>query len=169
MENIINKNMLETAVFAGGCFWGVEYMMKKLHGVKSITCGFSGGTVDKPSYHRVCQGDTGHAECVKIEFDPKEVSYEELAKHFFEIHDTSTENQQGPDVGIQYRSEIFYTNDNQKTVAEKLIDILKTKGYKVVTKVTPFIAFYKAEDYHQDYYGRQGTHPYCHIYEKKFD
>lgn len=165
----LNKNLVETAYFAGGCFWGMEYMMKKLPGIISIMCGFMGGFKDNPSYKEVKTGTTGHAEVVKIEFDPTEIHYEDLAKHFFEIIDTGTFDRQGPDVGNQYRSVVYYESLQQKEIAEKLIDILIKKGYEVVTEVLPSSAFYQAEDYHQNYYERNGSEPYCHIWQKKFD
>ena len=165
----LSRSSVETAYFAGGCFWGVEHMMKKLPGIKSITCGFMGGFKENPSYKEVRTGTTGHAEVVKIEFDPSEVDYEDLAKRFFEIIDTSTVDQQGPDVGNQYRSVVFYESLQQKEIAEKLIDILEKKGYEVVTEVLPSSVFYEAEDYHQNYYERNGSEPYCHMWQKKFD
>lgn len=156
------------AIFAGGCFWGVEHLMQKVRGVKSVVSGYIGGTVDAPTYEQVCSHSTGHAEAVRIEFDPDETSYEALAKLFFEIHDPTQLDGQGPDIGNQYRSEIFYSTAQQRIVALKLIDELKAKGYKVVTKVTPASTFYPAELYHQDYYERKGTQPYCHRYTKRF-
>ncbi len=158
----------ETAIFAGGCFWGVEYLMQKQPGVISTDVGYIGGTVPDPSYQDVCGHTTGHAEAVRITFDPAVVSYETLGKLFFEIHDPTQAGGQGPDIGDQYRSEVFYTTPEQRATAEKLISALKAKGYKVVTKVTPAATFYPAEDYHQDYYNHKGTLPYCHAYTKRF-
>ncbi len=158
----------ETAVFAGGCFWGVEHLLKQQEGVISVESGYIGGNIENPSYELVCTGLTGHAEAVKVVFDPEKVSYETLARLFFEIHDPTQQDRQGPDRGSQYRSEIFYTNDRQKETAEKLIRELKSNGYPVVTKVTKADVFYPAEDYHQDYYERKGTQPYCHSYTKRF-
>jgi peptide methionine sulfoxide reductase msrA/msrB len=157
-----------TAIFAGGCFWGVEYFMQKSPGVVSVTSGFTGGHVKNPSYKEVCTGRTGHAEAVKIIYDPDKTSYEKLLKLFMEIHDPTQVGGQGPDLGDQYRSEIFYLNDDQKKVAEKNIGILKGKGMKVVTAVTPASEFYEAENYHQDYYFKNGKIPYCHAYTKRF-
>jgi peptide methionine sulfoxide reductase msrA/msrB len=160
---------LEKAYFAGGCFWGVEYHFEKLDGVKSVISGYMGGDVESPSYKEVCSGKTGHAETVEIVYDPSKVSFEKLAKLFFEIHDFTQLNRQGPDIGEQYRSEIFYGNDDQKKVAEKLINTLKEKGYDVKTKVATAGDFYEAEDYHQDYYEKTGKTPYCHTYRQIFN
>lgn len=162
------KPRTETAIFAGGCFWGVEYLMEKIPGVESVEVGYIGGKTSNPTYEEVCRGNTGHAEAAKIVFDPSKVSYETIAKQFFEIHDPEQVNRQGPDIGYQYRSEIFYTTPEQKATAEKLINILKSKGYKVATQLTPATTFWKAENYHQDYYDHKGTKPYCHSYVKRF-
>jgi peptide methionine sulfoxide reductase msrA/msrB len=162
------KSTYEQAIFAGGCFWGVEYYMQKARGVISTEVGYIGGKIPNPTYKQVCSHTTGHAEAVKITFDPSVTSYEEIAKLFFEIHDPTQIDGQGPDIGDQYRSEIFYLSEKQKEIAQNLIDILKTKGYKVVTRLTPATTFYKAEDYHQNYYSNNGSKPYCHFYRKKF-
>jgi peptide methionine sulfoxide reductase msrA/msrB len=164
----IDAGRYGTAIFAGGCFWGVEYYMQKEPGVVSVTSGFTGGHVKNPSYKEVCTGRTGHAEAVKIIYDPSKTSYERLLKLFLEIHDPTQIGGQGPDIGDQYRSEIFYLNDDQRKIAEKNIDILKAKGLNVVTEVTKASEFYDAEDYHQDYYFRNGKLPYCHAYTKRF-
>lgn len=158
----------ETAVFAGGCFWGVAYLMKHLPGVISVLSGYTGGSFPHPRYEDVCHRHTGHAEAIQIIFDPSKISYETLAKRFFEVHDPEQMNKQGPDSGEQYRSEIFYTTPKQKAIALRLIQILKDKGYKIVTKVTPATTFWKAEDYHQNYYEKTKKQPYCHQYIKKF-
>jgi len=123
---------------------------------------------DHPSYQQVCTGKTGHAEAVEIAFDPDKVSYETLAKLFFEIHDPTEINRQGPDIGTQYRSAVFYANEAQKRVIDKLIALLKTKGYHVVTSVEKAGTFWEAEAYHQEYYKKNGHQPYCHIYQKRF-
>ena len=157
-----------TAIFAGGCFWGVEYFMQKTPGVITVTSGFTGGHVKNPSYREVCTGTTGHAEAVKIIYDPRKTSYETLLKLFMEIHDPTQVGGQGPDLGDQYRSEIFYLNEEQKKTAEKNINILKAKGYKVATLLIKASEFYDAEAYHQDYYFKNGKLPYCHGYTKRF-
>ena len=162
-----NKNV-EVAIFAGGCFWGVEYFMEEKKGVLSVESGYIGGKKKDPSYQEVCSPSNTHAEAVQILFDPTIVSYEILAKLFFEIHDPTQVNRQGPDIGNQYRSEVFYTKDEHREVAEKLIKALKNNGYKVATKITPATKFYVAENYHQNYYQRKKTNPYCHGYVKRF-
>jgi peptide methionine sulfoxide reductase msrA/msrB len=159
----------DTAYFAGGCFWGTQYLLKEMPGVISTRVGYMGGHTKNPTYQQVCYENTGHAETVEIVFDPAKTSYETLAKFFFEIHDPTQLDRQGPDVGDQYRSAVFYKNDSQKEIALKLIDILKKKGYKVVTEVTKADTFWEAEKYHQDYYEYTGKKPYCHIWQKKFD
>jgi peptide methionine sulfoxide reductase msrA/msrB len=162
------ETMTQKAIFAGGCFWGVEYHFGKLKGVLSAKSGYTGGMTENPTYKEVSSGKTGHAEAIEVEYDPSLVSYETLAKLFFEIHDPTQVNRQGPDIGTQYRSAIFYTDDAQKRVAEKLIAELKSKGYHVVTTVEKAGKFWDAEGYHQDYYEKNGHVPYCHIYQKRF-
>jgi peptide methionine sulfoxide reductase msrA/msrB len=159
---------LEKAYFAGGCFWGVEHLLKQSEGVISTRVGYMGGRTKNPTYKQVCYENTGHAEVVEVVFDPKKTSYETLARLFFEIHDPTQKNRQGPDIGDQYRSAVFYTNNEQKETAEKLIAILKGKGDNPVTEVVPADTFWVAEDYHQDYYDNTGKQPYCHIYQKRF-
>ena len=156
----------DKAYFAGGCFWGVEYYLKTLDGVLSTIVGYSGGAKENPTYEEVCNKITGHAEAIEVIFDSDKTSYEELAKYFFSIHDFTQINRQGPDVGEQYRSEIFYVNDEQKKIAEKIIDELTEMGYEVATKLTKFEKFWDAEDYHQDYYTKTGKLPYCHTFKK---
>ena len=162
------QNRREKAIFAGGWFWGGEHLLQKAPGGISVESGYIGGNKDYPTYEEVCTKRAGHAEAVRVVFDPDKISYEALAKLFFEIHDPTQTDRQGPDIGNQYRSEVFYTTPEQRETAEKLIRILKDKGYNVVTKVTPATTFWKAEDYHQDYYERKGTQPYCHGYTKRF-
>jgi peptide methionine sulfoxide reductase msrA/msrB len=165
---ILQEGRYGTAIFAGGCFWGVEYFLQKSPGVISVTSGYTGGHVKNPSYREVCTGTTGHAEAVKIIYDSEKTSYEKLLRIFMEIHDPTQVGGQGPDIGDQYRSEIFYLNDEQRKIAEKTINILKTNGYKVATAVTKASEFYDAEKYHQDYYFNNGKVPYCHGYTKRF-
>lgn len=160
---------MQTAVFAGGCFWGVEHLMAQQAGVKDIQCGYCGGKKESPSYEQVCTGKTGHYEAVRIIFDPQIVNFETLAKLFFEIHDPTQADGQGPDIGAQYRSVIFYANDEQKQIAQKLIDILKSKGLDIKTQLLTLQHFWPAEEYHQHYYARKGTQPYCHRRTKRFD
>ncbi len=162
------SNNHKTALFAAGCFWGVEHHLSIAPGVISTDVGYSGGKTQNPSYEDVCYNNTGHAEVVKVTYNPEITSFEKLAILFFEIHDPSQINRQGPDIGNQYRSEIFYYDNNQKTTAERLINILKEKGYNIATKLTPATDFYIAEKYHQDYYKKNGSNPYCHFYKKKF-
>lgn len=159
---------IDTAIFAGGCFWGMEYHFQNLKGVISTEVGYIGGNLENPTYKDVCNKNTGHAEALKVIFDSNVVSYEKLAKLFFEIHDPTQMNRQGPDVGEQYRSEIFYKNEMQKDIALKLINQLEQKGYNVVTGLSEASTFWKAEDYHQEYYSKKGSKPYCHIYTKRF-
>ncbi|PKO96248.1 MAG: methionine sulfoxide reductase [Bacteroidetes bacterium HGW-Bacteroidetes-7] len=158
----------ESAIFAGGCFWGVEHLLQQKRGVISVVSGYIGGSTASPDYRQVSSGTSGHAEAVEVIYDASQISYRDLAKLFFEIHDPTQKDKQGPDIGTQYRSEIFYNDQNQKVIAEELIGILKTKGLNVQTKVTKASKFFKAEDYHQDYYVKKGTQPYCHIYTKRF-
>jgi peptide methionine sulfoxide reductase msrA/msrB len=159
---------IASALFAGGCFWGMEYSFENRPGVIKVTSGYTGGKTDHPTYREVSTGNTGHAEAIKVEYDPSKITYEKLAKLFFEIHDPTQLNRQGPDIGSQYRSAIFYGNEEEKKTAIKLIAKLKSYGYKVVTQVEPAGKFYPAEEYHQDYYERTGGQPYCHIYQKRF-
>jgi peptide methionine sulfoxide reductase msrA/msrB len=163
------KDALEKAYFAGGCFWGVEYFFQNAEGVKSTSAGYMGGHKLNPTYREVCSGNTGHAETLEVVYDDNVTDFEELAKLFFEIHDPSQHNRQGPDIGSQYRSEIFYTDENQKQTAEKLIKILKEKGYDVATELAKAGEFWKAEEYHQKYYEKKNGKPYCHIRKKIFD
>ncbi|MGL5786682.1 MAG: bifunctional methionine sulfoxide reductase B/A protein [Bacteroidales bacterium] len=162
------KQDVSKAYFASGCFWGTEYYFRKLKGVKATAVGFMGGHVDNPSYKDVCTKTTGHVETTEIEYDPKEVSYEDLVKYFFETHDFTQADGQGPDIGPQYLSVIFYSTPEEKAIAEKYIKILEEKGYKVATTLRPASEFWKAEDYHQQYYEHKGSTPYCHSYKKIF-
>lgn len=159
----------ETAVFAGGCFWGVEHYFRQVPGVLSATSGYTGGYMESPTYREVCSGETGHAEAVEVVFDPSVVNFEELARQFFEIHDPTTPNRQGVDVGSQYRSAVFWTREEQKHVLEELIGILRDRGYDVVTEVRPLDVFWPAEDYHQDYFGKNGVRSGCHVRVNRFE
>ena len=162
------EDTLKHAYFAGGCFWGVEYHLESIKGVKDAISGFMGGTLKDPGYYDVVRKNTGHLETVEVIYDPKVVSYETLAKAFFEIHDPTQKDGQGPDIGSQYLSAVFVKNDEERETVEKLIKILEDKGLKIATKVIDGETFYKAEDYHQDHYEKKGTKPYCHAYVKRF-
>ncbi len=156
------------AIFAGGCFWGVEHLLEQMAGVHSVTSGYVGGHTENPTYQDVLYKKTGHAEAVEVLYDPTQVTYEAIAKMFFEIHDPTQINRQGPDYGKQYRSAVFYLDDQQRETTEKLIEILKSKGLKVATELKPAGEFWPAEDYHQDYYAKNGKQPYCHAWTKRF-
>jgi peptide-methionine (S)-S-oxide reductase len=156
----------EVITFGGGCFWCMEAIFEQLKGVDKVESGYSGGTVPNPTYHQVCGGDTGHAEVVQVTFDPKIINAKVLLDIFFTMHDPTTLNRQGADAGTQYRSVIFYRSPEQKAVAEQVIkDITKAKIWdgRIVTQVVPFEAFYKAEDYHQEYFRQHGEQPYCQV------
>jgi peptide methionine sulfoxide reductase msrA/msrB len=156
------------AYYAGGCFWGVEHLFQGYQGVQNAVSGYMGGEMANPTYQDVLTGRTGHLEAVEITYDPEQISYEELTRFFFEIHDPTQTNGQGPDIGPQYLSAVFYSSEEEKQTAQKLIEILKGKGYGVVTKLLPAEDFWTAEDYHQDYYVKKNQQPYCHFYQKKF-
>ncbi|RMD73579.1 MAG: bifunctional methionine sulfoxide reductase B/A protein, partial [Lentisphaerae bacterium] len=147
---------LERAVFAGGCFWGVEYHLQQLPGVRTVVSGYTGGKVPYPSYRQVCSGNTGHVEAVLVRYDPSLVSYRDLAKVFFEIHDPTQKDGQGPDIGSQYRSAVFWYDDEQRRIVESLIAELRQRGLDVATRVQKAGPFYAAEPYHQNYYLRKG-------------
>ncbi|MDR3060291.1 MAG: bifunctional methionine sulfoxide reductase B/A protein [Prevotella sp.] len=163
------NKMIKKAYFASGCFWGTEYYFMKAVGIAHTAVGFMGGHVDHPTYEQVCQKNTGHLETTEVEYDTSKTSYEELVKLFFETHDFTQTNGQGPDIGPQYLSCIFYSDEVEKEIAQKYISILQSKGYKVATMLKPISTFWKAEDYHQQYYEHKGTTPYCHVYKKIFD
>ncbi len=163
-----NPQSSERVIFASGCFWGTEYYLQKAPGVISTTVGFTGGRVENPTYKQVSTGRTGHVEAVEVIYDPSKISYEQLARLFFETHDFTQLNRQGPDVGTQYRSAIFYLNDEQKQIAERLVRQLRQMGYAVKTEITRADRFWVAEDYHQDYYQHNGQTPYCHVYRPIF-
>lgn len=179
MENKINLTSLEsvpeegsnstaydTITLGGGCFWCVEAVYQMLDGVIKVESGYSGGTVKNPSYREVCTGSTGHAEVVQITFDPAKTSIDEILKVFFTVHDPTSLNRQGADVGTQYRSVIFYRNEKQRKIAKSIIDDLNNNhvyNRPIVTELSPFTSFYKAEDYHQDYYNQNKEAPYCRL------
>jgi peptide methionine sulfoxide reductase msrA/msrB len=159
---------IRKSYFASGCFWGTEYWFMKAPGIKTTVAGFMGGTVDNPAYQQVRTGITGHLECVEVEYDITKTSYENLLTLFFETHDFTQTDGQGPDIGAQYLSCLFYTNETEKMAAENCIRRLEAMGYHVTTQLRPASVFWEAEDYHQKYYEHKGTQPYCHIYKKIF-
>lgn len=165
-DNPDYSSSVDTITLGGGCFWCVEAVYEMLDGVTKVESGYSGGTVKNPSYREVCTGKTGHAEVAQITFDNSKASVDEILKVFFTVHDPTTLNKQGADVGPQYRSVIFYRNEQQRKVARSIIDDLNNEhvySSPVVTQLVPFTAFYKAEDYHQDYYNHNKQDPYCRL------
>lgn len=168
LASSLNEKGYPKAYFAGGCFWGVEELMKKLPGVLETRVGYMGGHVANPTYEEVCTGLTGHAETLEIIYDPEKITYEKLVHTFLEIHDPTQRMRQGPDIGSQYRSSIFYLTEAQKRLAEKLLNQLKQKGFDIATSLEPASYFYKAEEYHQNYYQKTGKEPYCHRHVKRF-
>ena len=162
----MNDGSREVATLAGGCFWCLEAVYEQLIGVESVVSGYTGGQIVNPSYEQVCSGRTGHAEAVQVTFDPQAVSYKDVLGVFFAIHDPTTLNRQGADVGPQYRSAIYFHNEEQKAAAEEMIAELeasRTWGRPIVTEVTALPEYYPAEDYHQEYYRRNAGQPYCQI------
>ena len=156
----------QTATLAGGCFWCLEAIYEQLRGVEEVEPGYAGGTVADPTYEQVCTGNTGHAEAVQITFDPQEITFRQLLDVFFAIHDPTTLNRQGEDVGTQYRSAIFYHDEEQRATAERAIQELDAAGVwddPIVTEVTPLSEFYPAEDYHHEYYRHNSGQPYCRM------
>ncbi len=161
-----DRGAKEVATLGGGCFWCTEAVFRDLKGVDKVESGYSGGTVANPSYEQVCTGRTGHAEVIQVTFDPKITSFKEILQIFFTVHDPTTLNRQGADVGTQYRSIILYHNNEQKVVAEQVIKEITAEGIwdaPIVTQVEPFNAFYKAEDYHQEYFQNNPAQQYCQI------
>jgi peptide-methionine (S)-S-oxide reductase len=158
---------VDTATFGTGCFWCTEAIFEQLNGVLKVTSGYSGGQVKNPTYKEVCTGETGHAECVQIQYEPSKISYDELLEVFFQVHDPTSLNRQGADVGTQYRSAIFYHNNEQKEKAEHYKQELDKSGAfpkSIVTEIAPVTTFYTAEDYHQEYYeNNKNSNPYCSI------
>ena len=159
---------VERALFAAGCFWGVEYYFQKMRGVMATAVGYTGGSKKAPTYTDICSGKTGHAEAVEVLFDPAETTYETLAKHFFEIHNPALLGNIVSGKRSQYRSAIFYVNDEQKRISEKLVALLQHKEFEVGTEITPAEEFYKAEEYHQSYYNKKGKDDYGFRYKQKF-
>ena len=164
MNDTKSSSHVETAVFGGGCFWCLDAQFKLVNGVKSVVSGYAGGTTKNPTYEQVCTETTGHAEVIQVEFDPAVVTYADLLRKFFHAHDPTTLNRQGPDTGTSYRSIILYRDANQKAVAEEV----KNEAQKdwpdpIVTEIVPLQAFYRAEDYHQDYFAKNPTQGYCRI------
>ena len=153
---------MEKATFAGGCFWCIEAPFKRVEGVESVTSGYMGGETENPTYEEVCSGTTGHAEAVRVIYDPEVVTYRELLEVFFALHDPTTRDREGPDVGSQYRSAVFYHDDEQREAVEGYIEELEGDVYDgIVTEVSPTEEFYEAEEYHQDYYESNPNQPYC--------
>jgi peptide-methionine (S)-S-oxide reductase len=164
MDTSNKSQQLETATFGGGCFWCVEAVFERLDGVKSVTSGYAGGHVENPTYKQVTRGDTGHAEVIQLSYDPSKISFEKILEVHFKTHDPTTLNRQGADVGPQYRSIILYHNDEQKEIAQNVINKLNDAQIwddPIVTKVEPLDTFYEAENYHQDYYENNRSQPYC--------
>ncbi len=164
MANI--KTERDTITLGAGCFWCVEAVFQRVNGVISVASGYSGGTVENPTYNQICTGTTGHAEVLQISYNPRIISFSELLEIFFSTHDPTTLNRQGADAGTQYRSAIFYHNESQKQIAKSVIaELEKVKAFDkpIVTEVTQFTKFYKAEDYHQNYYNENSNQPYCRM------
>ncbi|RJR27030.1 peptide-methionine (S)-S-oxide reductase [candidate division WWE3 bacterium] len=160
------NNTYEKAVFGGGCFWCTEAIFRRLKGVKSVTPGYAGGTMENPSYEQVSQGNTGHAEVIEIEYDPNIISYSNLLEVFFKTHDPTSKNRQGNDVGTQYRSVVLYANENQRNLAEKAIREIEESGIfdkPVLTEILPLDSFFRAEEYHLEYYDKNPDKPYCSL------
>ena len=163
-KTMTEKATLETATFGTGCFWCTEAVFQQLEGVSKVTSGYSGGSVESPTYKQVCTGTTGHAECLKIEYDPTKITFDELLEVFWQVHDPTTLNRQGNDIGTQYRSVVFYHDAIQKSKVQKYATALNSSGAfanPIVTKLEPFVKFYPAEDYHQNYFNLNGSESYC--------
>ncbi len=157
------------AYFAGGCFWGVEHYMQQLDGVIEVESGYMGGHVENPRYEDVSHQNSGHYETVRVTYDPAKIKYKAIAKRFYEIHDPTQKDGQGPDIGREYESAVFFNSPEEKAANEELIALLRERGYDVATKLIEAKTFYRAEDYHQDYYARKGAEPYCHARVKRFE
>lgn len=164
IDFVVDSQVLDTeeAIVAGGCFWGVEHFLKQTPGVVRVESGYTGGRLAGPNYDQVCGGNTGHYEAVRVVFDKNKTDYHHILKRFFEIHDPTQKSGQGPDIGQQYQSAVFYYNQEQLTEAETLKQILQKRGYQVATQLLPVQTFWPAEEYHQDYYSKHAKAPYCH-------
>ncbi|MCH7760730.1 peptide-methionine (S)-S-oxide reductase MsrA [candidate division TA06 bacterium] len=165
-QTVLNPQGKEVMTLGGGCFWCIEAVFDELRGVEGVESGYSGGQVENPTYKQICTGTTGHAEVVQVTFDPEFISLKDLLRVFFTVHDPTTLNRQGPDVGPQYRSVVFYRNPEQKSTVEEMIQEIqgeKLWNSSIVTEIAPFKVFYKAEDYHQEYFKLNGEQPYCRI------
>lgn len=168
-QEMSDSKQYARALFASGCYWGTEFYMQQADGVIETNVGYAGGHVANPSYKEVCTGTTGHAETVEVIYDPAVTDYETLCRLFFETHDPTQVDRQGPDIGTQYRSAIFYLNEEQKEIAERLKGLLEDKGLDIATEITGGATFYREqEEYHHDYYQKKGGTPYCHAYTKRF-
>lgn len=171
IDFVADSQVLDTeeAIIAGGCFWGVDHFLKLIPGVLRVEVGYTGGRTSEPSYEQICQGTTGHYEAVRVLFDKDKTDYQQILKRFFEIHDPTQKNGQGPDLGPQYQSAVFYYNQEQLAEAETLVQLLRKRGYQVATQLLAVQTFWPAEDYHQDYYGKHRKAPYCHQPVNRFD
>ena len=170
LDFVDNLEVAETdeAIVAGGCFWGIEYYFKKLPGVLKVEVGYSGGKTESPTYKEICTGTTGHIEVARIIFDKNILNFKDIIKYFFEIHDPTQIDGQGPDIGTQYLSTVFYYNEDQLRTVYDLIHDLEHFGYKIATRLKPVTVFWKAEDYHQNYYQVNAKSPYCHSWQNRF-
>ena len=171
VEFVANETVIdsEEIILAAGCFWGVEHLLRQLDGVLKTEVGYIGGELAQPSYEAVCRHDTGHLEAVRVVYDPQQITCQQLLKYFFDIHDVEQTNGQGPDIGPQYLSGIFYYDETQHAVASEVIKQLEASGFKPAATLYSMQTFWPAEEYHQDYYMKTGKQPYCHIWAKKFD
>lgn len=168
IRKVMRQENAETAYFASGCFWGTQHHLHKVPGVIDTYVGFMGGALENPSYEQVKTGETGHVETVMVLYDPTKTTFHQLARLYFETHDFTQIGGQGPDIGSQYRSVVYYCNDDQRICMGELINTLSLKGFMVATSLEPASVFWFAEDYHQHYYQKTGGTPYCHIYRKIF-
>jgi len=170
LDFVENLTVIDTEeiIVAAGCFWGVESLFKKLPGVLGTEVGYTGGHLMNPTYQDVCRGDTGHYEAIRVLYDPTKNDFKKMIEYFFEIHDFTQANGQGPDIGDQYQSVIFYYDESQKKIAQEIIQMLRDKAYQVATKLLPVSPFWPAEMYHQDYYVKTGKTPYCHVWRQVF-